>query len=183
MWKKPPKSRLYVISACVIIVLVIALIYVARSLRDNYGKLDAAIARKEKKIAALSQIIRKADAIEQEYARIKSSQAAGAAVPQAQVLKNLQDAANNCGLVITRLKPEELSNIDNGRGSDLRIEARATMPALGQFLYHLPDINLPLTIKYLQLDTETRSEDLKIQLLLNTLSINDDRKSTGKKTD
>ncbi|MFH1776373.1 MAG: hypothetical protein ABH952_02265 [Candidatus Omnitrophota bacterium] len=180
MFKKLSKRELYIlIISAIIIVCLLLFYYVFFSLRDKYNVLQSAVVARQRKIALLNKVIRQRDAIEQAFEYIEKKNFLDKEVPQPLLLKRIQEAADKSNVTVTSIKP--IPAISDGGTNSFRIEAEADLLSVIKYLNNLQSINMSLKLKYMQIDA-ARSENLKIQLVLNTISSYDDTRHPVKKS-
>jgi len=89
---------------------------------------------------------------------------------ESQVLHAVRNWSQECGLMLSSMKPERVVGAGNLQEITFLIAGTGTMSSVGQFLWRVETASLPLKIKEIQLGSRKEdADDLSLQLRLSAL--------------
>jgi len=89
---------------------------------------------------------------------------------ESQVLHAVRNWSQECGLMLSSMKPERVVGEGNLQEITFLIAGTGTMSSVGQFLWRVETASLPLKIKEIQLGSRKEdADDLSLQLRLSAL--------------
>ena len=137
----------------------------------RYASVNKQIKAKQAILGSLTQILNGQSAIDDEYDAFVEKFKGNLNDPAAtEILKDIKTKAGSAGLNVINIKPFPLKD-DKGtyKEFDFKLETEGQLKNLGRFLYTLDKSPYMFSIKNTQINAQSESEPLKVQLLLSAL--------------
>lgn len=165
------RERYFAIVAILVVALLVGDRYIMTPFLDRRAKVEA---ERQSLLAEMEQarsLFKRRKLMEQKWQEMVSGGLeSDASKAESQVLHAVRNWSQECGLVLSSVKPERVVGEGNLQEIAFMVAGTGTMSSVGQFLLRVETASLPIKIKDFQLGSRKEdADDLSLQLRLSAL--------------
>jgi len=161
----------------IITIMVVAILvgdrYIVTPFLDRSAKMEAERQSLLGEMEQATSLFKRRKLMEQKWQEMVSGGLeSDASKAESQVLHAVRNWSQECGLVLSSVKPERVVGEGNLQEIAFMVAGTGTMSSVGQFLWRVETASLPLKIKEIQLGSRKEgADDLSLQLRLSALHL------------
>jgi Tfp pilus assembly protein PilO len=165
------RERYVAIAAIIVVTLLVADRYIVSWFLDRRAKVEAERQSLLGEMERATSLFKRRKLMDQKWQEMVSGGLeSDASKAESQVLHAVRNWSQECGLVLSSVKPEHTVGQGNLQEIMFMVAGTGTMSSVGQFLWRIETASLPLKIKEIQLGSRKEdADDLSLQLRLSAL--------------
>ncbi len=165
------RERYVAIVSIIVVTLLLADRYIVTPFLDRRAQVETERQSLLGEMARATSLFKRRKLMEQKWQdMVSGGLESDASNAESQVLHAVRNWSQECGLMLSSMKPERVVGEGNLQEITFLIAGTGTMSSVGQFLWRVETASLPLKIKDIQLGSRKEdADDLSLQLRLSAL--------------
>ncbi len=165
------RERYVAIVSIIVVTLLLSDRYIVTPFLDRRAQVETEMQSLLGEMERATSLFKRRNLMEQKWQdMVSGGLVSDASNAESQVLHAVRNWSQECGLMLSSMKPERVVGEGNLQEITFLIAGTGTMSSVGQFLWRVETASLPLKIKEIQLGSRKEdADDLSLQLRLSAL--------------